>query len=224
MYVKNSRVRIFVLLGASGSGKTELAINLAMKARSQNRQVCFFDMDQTKGLFRSRDFFDILSGCGIETVDTYDFQDAPVVPAGVVSKISSDKTMCVFDVGGNPAGAVMIGQYAGRINRENTAYYYVINPCRPFSDTAEDIEQSLVQILSASRIQPEWIQIISNPNMGGETTAALVLERHRQLEGLLSRLGMKPSFLCCRSDLAGEVEAKADVPVIPLQLYLRRLY
>lgn len=214
-----------VFLGASGSGKTELSINFAVDARGRiDETVCFFDMDQTKGLFRSRDFFDMMSECGIDTVDTYNFQDAPVVPAGVTSRISSGDAVCVFDVGGNSAGAIMIGQYTARMCLADTAYYYVINPCRPFADTAEDIEQSLVQILTASRIQPEWIQIVSNPNMGGETTAALILERHRNLEKYLTRLGLRAAFLCARWDLADEVAAKADIPVIPLRLYLRRLY
>lgn len=214
-----------VFLGASGSGKTELSINFAVDAAGRaDGTVCFFDMDQTKGLFRSRDFFDMMSAHGIHTVDTCDFQDAPVVPAGVVSWISSDDAVCVFDVGGNSAGAVMIGQYTARMRLPDTAYYYVINPCRPFADTAEDIEQSLVQILAASRIRPEWIQIVSNPNMGGETTAALILERHRRLEQYLAGLGLQAAFLCARWDLADEVAARADIPVVPLRLYLRRLY
>ena len=50
-----------VFLGASGSGKTELSLNFAVAARQKTgRRLNFIDMDQTKGLFRARDFFDEL--------------------------------------------------------------------------------------------------------------------------------------------------------------------
>lgn len=217
--------RRHVFLGASGSGKTELSLNFAMDFPAKsNEHICFFDMDQTKGLFRSRDFFETMSARGIETVDTFNFQDAPIVPAGITSKLSRDDVVCIFDVGGNSAGAVMIGQYTGRMSPETTNYYYVINPCRPFADTAEDIEQGMVEILTASRIQPEWIQVVSNPNMGRETTADLILARHKRLEEQLSTLDMRPAALCVRADLAEQVSANTEVPVIPLQTYLSRLY
>ena len=46
----------FVFLGEAGSGKSEIAINLAFDlARKCNRKIHFFDMDMTKPLFRSRD-------------------------------------------------------------------------------------------------------------------------------------------------------------------------
>ena len=45
-----------VFLGEAGSGKTETSINLARKlACESSRRVHFFDMDQTKPLFRARD-------------------------------------------------------------------------------------------------------------------------------------------------------------------------
>ena len=46
----------FVFIGEAGSGKSEIAINFAVNlARIADRPVHFFDMDQTKPLFRSRD-------------------------------------------------------------------------------------------------------------------------------------------------------------------------
>lgn len=212
-----------VFLGASGSGKTELSVNFAVSA-AKSAVVSFFDMDQTKGLFRSRDLFDELAANGVETVDTYNFQDAPIVPAGVQSRIRDENTLCVFDVGGNAAGAVMIGQYTGIMRPEDTDYFYVINPCRPFTETAADIERSMVEILYASRIDPSWIKLVSNPNMGRETTAALALEQHRRLEKLTERLGMKPAALCADDAYSAELAGEVDVPVLPLRLYLRRFY
>lgn len=212
-----------VFLGASGSGKTELSVNCALRAaRTQERQVCFFDMDQTKGLFRSRDLFDILSQQGVEAVEAFRFQDAPVVPAGVASRLFGEHTLCVLDVGGNSSGAAMVGQYAGLLRRNGADYYYVINPCRPFTDTAEDLEQTMAEILRASGASPGQLRILSNPHMGPETTVELVLTQHRRLEALLDRFGMKPAALCAAEGLASALPS--GLPVIPLRLYLRRFY
>lgn len=212
-----------VFLGASGSGKTEIALNCAVHARERSgKEVCFFDMDQTKGLFRSRDFFDILSTYGINAMDTCRFQDAPVVPAGVLGKMDDPGTLCVFDVGGNPSGAAMMGQYAVKLRQTDSVYYYVINPCRPFMDTAEALELTMAGILRASNAAPDQIKIISNPNMGEETTAELAAAQHERLEALLRSFGMKPAALCAAETLAFGLTA--DVPLIPLRLFLRRFY
>ena len=212
-----------VFLGASGSGKTELSVNFAISA-AKSAEVTFFDMDQTKGLFRSRDLFDELASAGVETVETYSFQDAPIVPAGVQSIIRDDNKRCVFDVGGNAAGAVMIGQYAGLMNPDNTDYYYVINPCRPFTQSVEEIERSMVEILYASRIEPSWIKLVSNPCMGRETTPKLVLEQHKRLETMTKQLGMEIAALCADTAFFEQLAAQTDVPLLPLRLYLRKFY
>ena len=47
----------FVLIGEAGSGKTEIAANLALRlAEDMPVPVCLIDMDQTKCMFRARDF------------------------------------------------------------------------------------------------------------------------------------------------------------------------
>ena len=46
-----------VLLGEAGSGKTEIAANIAIRlAEKDEKPVYLIDMDQTKCLFRARDF------------------------------------------------------------------------------------------------------------------------------------------------------------------------
>ena len=44
-----------VFLGEAGCGKSEIAVNLALRLAAGERPVHFFDLDMTKPLFRSRD-------------------------------------------------------------------------------------------------------------------------------------------------------------------------
>ena len=56
----------FIFLGEAGSGKSEIAVNFAMEfARGGVKNIHFFDLDQTKPLFRSRDICGKLEDAGI---------------------------------------------------------------------------------------------------------------------------------------------------------------
>lgn len=214
-----------VFLGPSGSGKTELSLNYAVGLKKRTgRKLNFIDMDQTKGLFRARDFFDVLKAEGIEPVETYDFQDAPVVSPGVGSAIDDADTLCMFDVGGNHAGAVMIGQYVDKMPSGNTDYFFVINPCRPLSDTPAELERSIVEILYASGISPSCLKVISNPNMGRESSCGLILEKHEKLRETVDGLGLQIVGLAVDEALAGEFGAWNQTPIIPLHMYMRSMY
>ena len=56
-----ARKKNFVFIGEAGSGKSELAMNFAqLMAEVSEKPVHLFDMDQTKGLFRTRDVSELL--------------------------------------------------------------------------------------------------------------------------------------------------------------------
>jgi hypothetical protein len=214
-----------IFLGGSGSGKTELSVNMAIRlARRSEHRICFFDMDQTKGLFRARDLEPKLSAEGVKFCDTVDFMDAPVTPSGISGSLNDPETICVFDVGGNIAGAKMIGQYEREFSERGAHAYYIINPFRPFADSEEEVKKSMSAITSAGRVSIEQMSIISNPCMGEKTSAGLILQAHERLTEQMKRIGLKVSALTAERVVSKEIEAKAKCPVIPVELYVNQLY
>jgi signal recognition particle GTPase len=134
----------YIFIGESGSGKTELSVNFAIHlAKYKNKAICFFDMDQTKGIFRARDLQSVLKANGVRFYDTVDFMDAPIVPSGISGVLREKESVCVFDLGGNAAGARMIGQYTDNFSENTTCAFYVINPYRPFTSNWEDIDAGM---------------------------------------------------------------------------------
>ena len=122
-----------VLLGEAGSGKTEIAANIALLlAEKDEKPVYLIDMDQTKCLFRARDFSSLLEKRQVHMAENQELWDSPLVPMGVSALLKDEGVRCVFDAGGNAAGAAMMGQFAGLLAGKTTRYYYVINPCRAF--------------------------------------------------------------------------------------------
>ena len=124
----------FVFLGEAGCGKSELALDLALLlARTERRQVHFFDLDMTKPLFRSRDRAELLERAGVQVHFEEQFMDAPTLTGGVGRLLRDPSAAAVLDVGGDYIGARSIGGFAPQLNREDTAVCYLINPFRPWS-------------------------------------------------------------------------------------------
>ena len=210
----------FVFLGEAGCGKSELALDLALLlARTERRQVHFFDLDMTKPLFRSRDRAELLEGAGVQVHFEEQFMDAPTLTGGVGRLLRDPSAAAVLDVGGDYIGARSIGGFAPQLNREDTAVCYLINPFRPWSATLEHIDRVLGETLGVSHVELDRLILAANPNLGPETTADDVLEGLRRLTQLVGPY--KPiRFLCAAQSLAQAVQARTELPVFPLRLHM----
>ena len=222
---RNMDTKNYVLIGEAGSGKTEIAANLALLlARTQTSPVCLIDMDQTKCLFRARDFSSLLKERHVHMAENPELWDSPLMPQGVSSLIQDDGVCCVLDAGGNAVGATMLGQYAELLAKRQTRYFYVINPCRAFSGSIEDIEESLSAMVISARIPRERLELIANPFMGEYTTAELILEASGHLKEELAKRGMEISGLAVSETFSGEVKARVPWPVLELSTFVDKLY
>ncbi|MBQ2697678.1 MAG: hypothetical protein IJF59_03290, partial [Clostridia bacterium] len=91
----------FVFIGEAGSGKSELAINIAqLMVEVADRPVHVFDMDQTKGLFRTRDVSEILEEKGIIVHSQKQLLDAPTLVPGVIETLTDPNAYTLMDIGG----------------------------------------------------------------------------------------------------------------------------
>lgn len=211
----------FVFVGEAGSGKSEAAINFARQlAARSDKPVHFFDLDMTKPLFRSRDAAASLEAAGVTVHFMEQFMDAPTLVGGVNPLLRDEGVIVVMDVGGDHIGARSIGGFAPRLNRPDSAVFYLINPYRPWSDTIDHIDETLGKILGVSHIQLTQLTLVSNPNNGSAlTTAQEVIDGHREVVRLVGEY-LPVAFCCVREELADEVAAAVEVPVFPLHLEL----
>jgi len=206
-----------VFLGPSGSGKSEIALNLAILAAGEGGMpVHFFDMDQTKPLFRSRWARDAVERSGAVFHSGLEFLDSPVLPDGVAGCLRNENIRCVLDTGGSAAGARSLGQCISGEDR-NTRALYVVDVYRPFSDERSFLED-LSAITAAARLP--FPCIVSNPNLGENTSIADVKEGHARLLEILERNGLPLAFLAVRAPLLEAASEWADCPVEGLTLRL----
>jgi hypothetical protein len=168
-----------ILVGNYGSGKTEIAINLALDAAAEKNKVALVDLDIVNPYFRSSGKRRILEEAGIRLLASPfagSYIDLPLVSAEVAGIFTGSYDFVVVDVGGDPVGATALGRYAaefaGVIDRVNTNF--VLNTVRPQTMTVDDIRKMLELIEDRSRLKMKWL--INNTNLAEESSGALLLE------------------------------------------------
>ncbi len=213
--------RNFVFLGEAGCGKSEIAVNLALRLAARgDRPVHFFDLDMTKPLFRSRELARPLAERGIIFHFEEQFMDAPTTVGGPDVLLRREDCYTVLDVGGDYMGARSVGQYAPWFRKSFTGVYYVINPYRPWSDTLDRIDMVLSQILTVTHLRLEELHLIANPNLGPDTTPEEFLAGRELLQTTV--VPYKPiDFYCAESTLAEAGAAEIPEAVFPMELYFQ---
>ncbi len=205
----------FVLIGEAGSGKTETALNLAVAmAKRGEKQVHFFDMDQTKPLFRARESAGELEQEGVCFHFQDQYLDAPVVASGVRERLCDPESIVLLDIGGGSHGSHMIGQFADLLNRDETKVLFLVNPYRPWSRSREDFNETVRRVLGTAGL--EKLSLVANPNLGKKTTLADICEGWNRLRALLPE--QKPEFLCALAEHAEAASAFCGVPVFSIRL------
>ena len=137
--------KIIVLIANYGSGKTEIALNLAMQASMEGKRTQVIDLDRINDYFRMSDQVKLLQEKKIELVSPT-FVGSGItqtnMPATVNSAFDRDWDLVIFDVGGDPAGALSLARYRSDFDRllpEQIEVYDVVNVCRMMSQTSEKI-------------------------------------------------------------------------------------
>ena len=189
--------RNFIFIGESGCGKTELSLNLSKRIASMKKniheEVNLFDMDQTKTIFRSRDFKSCLSKYNINIFHGESFLDMPVIPNGVIEKLKDENSINILDIGGNIIGVRTLGQFEQIINKSNSIIFFIINPYRSFSNNSENIRITLENLKASGRINN--IEIIINPNLGRDTTKNIVIQGINVTNNFLKKLDLKSNIV-----------------------------
>lgn len=169
--------RICVVVGHYGSGKTNLAVNLATCLANSGSKTNIIDLDIVNPYFRTADFKNMFDKKGISmTSSVYAVSnlDIPAITFDLNS-IAAGSENVIIDVGGDDAGAVALGQYRSTFEQfaNETDVLYVVNMYRPMTDTPDKAVQILKEIEQISRLKAT--AVVNNSNLGTETTVQTVL-------------------------------------------------
>ncbi len=178
--------RLYIIAGHYGSGKTNVAVNLAIKIKRDGFKVKIADLDIVNPYFRTKDSANVLDKEGIQLISPSFANtnvDLPALPQEAYGLFQQKEFYGVIDVGGDDRGAYALGRYAPYIKEENNyEMCYVFNCFRPLTRTAEEALEVIKEIEVACKIP--FTAIINNSNIGEDTTKEDVLFSLKEAERL----------------------------------------
>jgi len=149
--------RITLFCGHYGSGKTNIAVNAALKLSEEYKNIALADLDIVNPYFRTKDSSSMLSEKGIRLICSEYANsnvDIPALPAEIYA-ITDDKNLkSVVDIGGDDRGAYVLGRISEKIVSENDYdMLMVINSYRPLTRDAQSTMEVLNEIETAAKIR-----------------------------------------------------------------------
>lgn len=212
--------RVVIITGHYGAGKTNLAVNLALRRAEAGEPVVLIDLDVVNPYFRSHDFEAFLAGRGIRVVAPRyagSNVDIPSITGDMGAAMLQRGHAVIVDVGGDDAGAFALGRYARDLEREDFGLYYVINARRPMVADPEDAARVLRDIEAACHLKA--CGLINCTSLAGETTAAVIEESFGYAEAI-ERLTGLPVAATAVLEGAPVRREKIKGDIIPIARYV----
>ena len=215
----NSFKRLTLLCGHYGSGKTNVAVNLAFYLKEQYNNVVVADLDIVNPYFRTKDSIDDFKARGIELICSEYANtnvDIPALPANMY-RLTADKDItAVIDVGGDDRGAYALGRLVPEIEAENNFdMLMVINGYRPLTPDAESTVEVMREIEEACKLK--FTGLVNNSNIGEETRAEDIIKSIGYANEVSRASGLPIVMTSIKAELYDELKNKID-NLLPMTL------
>ena len=214
--------RIVLFSGHYGSGKTNIAVNLALRLKEQYERVSIADIDIVNPYFRTEDSRKELEAAGIRLIVSpfaNSNVDVPALPQEVYSIVHDRGQQAIVDVGGDDRGALALGRWRDAILEEdNYEMLFVVNRFRPLTRDADSTIEIMREIEAASKMP--FTAVVNNSNLGSETTAEDILASQAYAQEICKRTGLPLKMTAVRAELMPELDGRIE-NLFPLRLQSR---
>ena len=222
--------KMYVLIGNYGSGKTELAINFALRAAETGRTE-ILDLDMVNTYFRLTEpgimtrlkeirlVSPNLTNSSVETLS---------LPAEVQSAFAMDWDTVFFDVGGDAAGSTALGRYHQdfmELEEGQLEVLNVINIRRPLSGTVDRIIKIQNEMMGHSRLK--FTGMLNNSNLSVATTEAELRDGYEIIKEVSERSGIPVAYTSGKKEFLDAFLAEGHDPKyigtpVPIDVYMKR--
>lgn len=211
--------RLTLLCGHYGSGKTNVAVNLAFYLKEQYNNLVVADLDIVNPYFRTKDSIGDFKAHGIQLICSEYANtnvDIPALP-GDMYRLTADKDItAVIDVGGDDRGAYALGRLVPEIKAENNFdMLMVINGYRPLTRDGASTLEVMREIETACGLK--FTGLVNNSNIGEETTAQDVINSVDYAREVSRLSGLPIVFTSIKSELYGQLCDKTE-NLLPMKL------
>ncbi len=211
--------RITIICGHYGTGKTNIAVNMAYDLRKKYDKCAVADLDIVNPYFRTKDSEDEFRRLGIKFICSEYANsnlDIPALPQEIYTITDDKNTKFILDIGGDDRGAYVLGRIAPKIKEEGDYdMLMVVNAYRPLTRDAASTIEVMREIEGACSIK--FTGIVNNSNLGDETTPEDVIKTAKYAEEI-SRLTSLPIRFTTVSDKVYDLVKHRIPNVFPLRL------
>lgn len=215
---------LVVIVGNYGSGKTEVAINLAVHQHNSGVSVRLADLDLVNPYFRTREARIALSRLGIDIVlppQGWLQADLPILVPQVSGIIREPGQLAILDVGGDGVGAMVLAALADAFKgaKAPVQVLQVVNPFRPNTDTVARCQAMREKIESSAGMKVcGWV---GNAHLMDETTIGHVRHGYQLLQELARDSAIPLAFFAVAEPLVEEAQALiTQCPILTLRRQL----
>lgn len=213
--------RIHIVVGHYGSGKTEFAINYALKLKETHEKVMIADLDIVNPYFRTNDVRQMLEAKGINVLASPyagSNVDIPALPADILRLFDDKSSAVVLDVGGDEDGAVVLGRFRQQLEEEGYEMLFVVNAFRPLTKDADSILEFLREVEAASRLKTTGL--VNSSNLQGLTTAEDIIKGQRAVEETAAKSGIPVAYIAGIPEALQGLEAQYGEKLFPIARFL----
>lgn len=187
---------ILVVAGNYGSGKTEIAVNLAAACRKTGKTVTIADLDLVNPYFRTREARIPLEALGIKVVlpdRQYLHADLPILAPSVAGSLRQPADLTILDAGGDDVGVTVLASLASVLKDRPVQMLQVINAFRPFTGDVVGCIKIKEEIEASAKLAVTGLA--SNANLMDETTVDHILQGYELVRQVSDRTGMPLEFI-----------------------------
>jgi len=211
--------RITILAGHYGSGKTNIAVNLAFFLKREGKNVSVCDLDIVNPYFRTKDSLEDFEKAGIRLISS-EFAntnvDVPALPQAMYAVMDDRESHFVLDIGGDDRGALALGRLAPSILEENNyEMLLVVNFFRPLTKDSQSMLEVMREMEQAAGIR--FTGIVNNSNLGEETTPDDVISTVEKVQAFSELCGFPVVMTSVREELYETLRGKIN-DLFPLKL------
>ena len=215
--------RLVIVIGHYGSGKTEFAVNYAVKMKEIYENVSIADLDIVNPYFRSREKREFFEEIGIKLFDSSirnTAVDLPALPAELMGVIVNPNIKSILDVGGDPVGARVLARFAEQIKNVDYDMFYVINGNRPDTSTVDGVINYLKMIEATSRLKITGL--VNNTHMLKATTVEDVEFGHELTKKVSWETDIPIRYEAVIKETADKIKNHEIIEkLFPINLYMR---
>jgi len=194
---------------------------LHLAGLSEPGAVTLVDLDLVNPYFRSREPKELLERRHVRVVvpeTAFHHADLPILVPEVRSALRASTSHVILDVGGDDAGARVLGSLNDALPDGSYRALMVLNANRPFTGDAAGTERIRGEIERAGRVRVTGF--VSNTHLMEETTIDTVLAGYRLAKQLEEETGIPLEFVSAPCRLVAETERVVAEEVLPIVRFL----